>query len=218
MKRYELVIFDWDGTLMDSVGKIVACMQQTATQLNMLVPTEAAIRDIIGLSMNEALNVLHPAASAQTREEMISVYRQQYLQLNKTPSPVFDGAEELLLALKSSGHSLAVATGKARAGLDRVLTETGFATHFQASRCADEAKSKPHPQMLNELLQQLNVAPQKALMVGDSIHDLNMANNAGIDAIGVSYGAHRSDKLSQANPIAIVSSPLAMLPVITGSV
>ena len=218
MKRYELVIFDWDGTLMDSVGKIVACMQQTATELNMLVPSETAIRDIIGLSMDEALNVLHPMACTQTREEMISVYRQQYLQLNKTPSPVFDGAEELLLALKASGHALAVATGKARAGLDRVLTETGFATHFQASRCADEAKSKPHPQMLNELLKQLNIAPEKAIMVGDSIHDLNMASNAGIDAIGVSYGAHTAKRLTEANPIAIVSSPLAMLPVITGNV
>ncbi|QYJ84831.1 HAD-IA family hydrolase [Shewanella mesophila] len=216
MKRYELVIFDWDGTLMDSVGKIVACMQQTATELNMMVPSETAIRDIIGLSMDEALNVLHPMACTKTREEMISVYRQQYLQLNKTPSPVFDGAEELLLALKASGHALAVATGKARAGLDRVLTETGFSTHFQASRCADEAKSKPHPQMLNELLKQLNIAPEKAIMVGDSIHDLNMASNAGIDAIGVSYGAHTAKRLTEANPIAIVSSPLAMLPVITG--
>lgn len=217
MRRYELVIFDWDGTLMDSVGKIVACMQQTAIELSQLVPTEAAIRDIIGLSMEEALNVLHPSASVQTREEMIAIYRQQYLQLNNTPSPVFDGAEELLLSLKASGHSLAVATGKARAGLERVLIETGFTHHFHASRCADEAKSKPHPQMLHELLEQLNVRPDSAVMVGDSIHDLNMARNAGIDAIGVSYGAHSATRLSEADPIAIVSSPLAMLPIITRS-
>ncbi|MCG9696980.1 HAD-IA family hydrolase [Shewanella sp. Isolate11] len=214
MKRYELVIFDWDGTLMDSIGKIVACMQQTAKELSMLVPTEAAVRDIIGLSMDEALNTLHPTACAKTREDMIAVYRQQYLQLNKTPSPVFDGAEELLLTLKDSGHKLAVATGKARAGLNRVLNETGFAAHFHGSRCADEAKSKPDPQMLHELLVQLNVAPEKAVMVGDSIHDLTMAKNAGIDAIGVSYGAHNEQILKQAQPIAIVASPLAMLPVI----
>ncbi|MCE9678359.1 HAD-IA family hydrolase [Shewanella sp. AS1] len=216
MKRYELVIFDWDGTLMDSIGKIVACMQQTAKELSLLVPSEAAVRDIIGLSMDEALNVLHPSACSQTRLKMISVYREQYLQLNKTPSPLFEGAEELLLTLKASGHQLAVATGKARAGLNRVLNETGFIGHFHASRCADEAKSKPDPQMLHELLAQLNVSPDKAMMVGDSIHDLNMAKNAGIDAIGVSYGAHSEVVLQQASPIAVVASPLAMLPVILG--
>ncbi|WP_110456147.1 HAD-IA family hydrolase [Shewanella algidipiscicola] len=206
MKRYELVIFDWDGTLMDSVGKIVACMQQTAKELNLLVPTETAVRDIIGLSMDEALNVLYPSASHQTRQNMINVYREQYLQLNQTPSPVFDGAEELLLSLKASGHQLAVATGKARAGLNRVLHETGFTQHFVASRCADEAHSKPHPQMLQQLLQQLTVAPEKAVMIGDSIHDLNMARNAGMDAIGVSYGAHSAERLSAALPVAVVSS------------
>ncbi|QYK14438.1 HAD-IA family hydrolase [Shewanella rhizosphaerae] len=216
MKRYDLVIFDWDGTLMDSVSKIVACMQQTARELSMMVPSEQAIRDIIGLSMNEALNVLHPSACEQTRQNMVSVYRQQYLQLNQTPSPVFDGAEQLLLSLKASGHQLAVATGKARAGLDRVLNETGFHQHFVASRCADEAKSKPHPQMLHELLSLLDVAPEKAVMIGDSVHDLNMASNAGIDGIGVSYGAHSALKLREANPVAIAEHPLALLPLITG--
>ncbi len=216
MKRYELVIFDWDGTLMDSIGKIVSCMQQTATELSLSVPSETAIRDIIGLSMDEALNVLHPEACTMTREKMIAVYRQHYLQLNQTPSPVFFGVEELLTTLKESGHQLAVATGKARAGLNRVLNETGFMDYFHSSRCADEAKSKPDPQMLHELLAQLNIAPERAVMVGDSIHDLNMANNAGVDAIGVSYGAHNETTLQQANPIAVVDSPLAMLPIIMG--
>ncbi|ASJ97137.1 MULTISPECIES: HAD family hydrolase [Shewanella] len=216
MKRYELVIFDWDGTLMDSVSKIVACMQQTAIELSMMVPSESSIRDIIGLSMDEALNVLHPSACQQTRKAMIDVYRKQYLQLNQTPSPVFEGAEQLLVTLKASGHQLAVATGKARAGLDRVLNETGFVEHFMASRCADEAKSKPHPQMLHELLELVGVAPEKAVMIGDSVHDLNMANNAGIDGIGVSYGAHSAQKLSEANPVAIAARPLELLPLITG--
>ncbi|GIU23453.1 haloacid dehalogenase [Shewanella colwelliana] len=217
MNRYDLVIFDWDGTLMDSVGKIVACMQQTANLLDMAIPSEASIRDIIGLSMNEALNVLHPAACEVTRQQMIDVYREQYLQLNQTPSPLFDGTEQLLLTLKKSGHHLAVATGKARAGLDRVLNETGFRQHFNASRCADEAQSKPHPQMLSQLLDELKVAPNRAVMIGDSIHDLNMANNAGIDAIGVSYGAHSAVKLAEASPVAIVTSPIALLDVILPS-
>ncbi|WP_299789186.1 HAD family hydrolase [uncultured Shewanella sp.] len=211
MKQYELVIFDWDGTLMDSIGKIVNCMQQTAVTLNVSMPSESAIRDIIGLSMSEALNVLHPDASSDFHGEMIEVYRQQYLQLNKTPSPLFDGVESLLAQLNQIGYQIAVATGKARAGLNRVLGETGLNTHFVASRCADEAQSKPNPEMIFQLLNELNISPDKAVMVGDSVHDLNMANNAGIDAIGVNYGAHGIEQLQQAKPKVIVSSPLELL-------
>ena len=211
MKQYELVIFDWDGTLMDSVGKIVACMQQSALTLNMAMPTEQAVRDIIGLSMDEALTMLYPDGSAELQVKMKEVYRQQYLELNQTPSPLFDGVEDLLTTLNGLGYKLAVATGKARAGLDRVLTATELGEYFVASRCADEAASKPSPEMLLQLLNELDVSPDKAVMIGDSIHDLNMANNAGIDAIGVDYGAHDKDKLSQANPKVVISSPLELL-------
>lgn len=143
MKQYDLVIFDWDGTLMDTVGKIVACMQQTARTLDVIEPSEQAVRDIIGLSMQEALNVLHPHADNELRQQMVEVYRQQYLSLNKMPSPLFSGAEQVLLQLKAADHLLAVATGKARVGLDRVLSATGLGQHFVASRCADEAKVSP---------------------------------------------------------------------------
>ncbi len=211
MKQYELVIFDWDGTLMDSIGKIVNCMQQTALTLNVSMPSEQAVRDIIGLSMNEALNVLHPDGSSDVHGEMIEVYRQQYLKLNTTPSPLFDGVESLLTELNQIGYQIAVATGKARAGLNRVLGETGLDSHFIASRTADEAQSKPNPEMILQLLHELNVAPGKAVMIGDSVHDLNMANNAGIDAIGVDYGAHGIEQLQQANPKVIISSPLELL-------
>ncbi|QLE85209.1 HAD-IA family hydrolase [Shewanella sp. Scap07] len=214
MKQYDLVIFDWDGTLMDSVGKIVACMQQTARTLDVIEPSEQAVRDIIGLSMQEALNVLHPHADNELRQQMVDVYRQQYLSLNKMPSPLFSGAEQVLLQLKAADHQLAVATGKARAGLDRVLSATGLGQHFVASRCADEAKSKPHPQMLQLLLLQLDVPAARAVMIGDSVHDMNMAHSAGIDAIGVSYGAHSRDKLATVAPKAIVDAPMQLLDVI----
>jgi phosphoglycolate phosphatase len=211
MKHYELVIFDWDGTLMDSVGKIVACMQQTAKALGIPVPSEIAVRDIIGLSMHEALSTLYPDGNDTVYGQMMDMYRQQYLELNDTPSPLFEGVESLIQQLNVSGYQLAVATGKARAGLNRVLNETGLGVHFVASRCADEAMSKPNPEMILQLLTELNIAPEKAVMIGDSIHDLNMANNAGIDAVGVSYGAHGEDKLRRANPKAIINSPLELL-------
>ncbi|MBW8183873.1 HAD-IIIA family hydrolase [Shewanella nanhaiensis] len=211
MKQYELVIFDWDGTLMDSVGKIVACMQQTAKVLEFPTPSEVAVRNIIGLSMQEALNTLYPDGNESVYRQMIQVYRQQYLELDTTPSPLFDGAELLLKQLNQIGYQLAVATGKARVGLDRVLNETGLGQQFIASRCADEAVSKPHPEMINQLLNQLNVKPAKALMIGDSVHDINMANNAGIDAVGVNYGAHGESQLLTSNPKSIISSPLELL-------
>lgn len=217
MKQYELVIFDWDGTLMDSVGKIVSCMQESALTLNMSMPTEQAVRDIIGLSMDEALGVLHPAASAELVAEMKQVYRQQYLELNQTPSPLFEGVEDLLTTLNGRGYKLAVATGKARAGLDRVLSATELGGYFVASRCADEAASKPSPEMILQLLNELDVSPDKAVMIGDSILDLKMANNAGIDAIGVDYGAHDKEKLRQAKPKAVIGSPMELLQHLTSS-
>ncbi|MEI6860571.1 MAG: HAD-IIIA family hydrolase [Shewanella sp.] len=211
MKCYELVIFDWDGTLMDSVGKIVACMQQSALSLNIPIPTEQAVRDIIGLSMDEALRILYPNSSIELQTEMKGVYRQQYMELNQTPSPLFDGIEQMLTSLNEQGFKLAVATGKARAGLNRVLTATNLGPYFVATRCADEAASKPSPDMILQLLNELNISPNNAVMIGDSIHDLNMANNAGIHAIGVDYGAHNKDRLSQANPKAVISSPIELL-------
>ncbi len=211
MKQYELVIFDWDGTLMDSVGKIVACLQESARILELPVPSETAVRDIIGLSMGEALSTLLPAGDDNVYNQMKDMYRKQYLELNDTASPLFEGVETLVQQLNDSGYQLAVATGKARAGLKRVLSETGLGVHFVASRCADEAMSKPNPEMILQLLAELNIAPDKAVMIGDSIHDLNMANNAGIDAIGVSYGAHGEEKLRGANPKAVIHSPLDLL-------
>lgn len=211
MKAYELLIFDWDGTLMDSIGKIVRCMENTAKAMALPIPSEQAVRDIIGLSMTEALQCLYPAGSVDEYQALREEYKQQFLLLDTTPTPLFSETPALLLQLRSEKYLLAVATGKARAGLERVLRETGLGDFFHASRSADDARSKPHPDMLQQLLVELKIAPERAFMVGDSVHDLNMAAGAGMDAIGVSYGAHSRERLHEAAPKAIIDSPLGLL-------
>ncbi|KZK69703.1 HAD family hydrolase [Shewanella baltica] len=231
IKQYDLVIFDWDGTLMDSIGKIITCIENMAKALRLPIPTESDIRDIIGLSMTEALRVLFPhglnlsASSAYSQypknafsqgedeqyQQMRAEFKAQYLHLDTTPTPLFAQARILIDELHAQGYQLAVATGKARAGLDRVFAQTGLGRYFVASRCADEVYSKPHPEMISSLLKELNIAPNRALMVGDSLLDLTMAANAGIDSIGVTYGAHSAEKLLQAGPIALIDSPAQLL-------
>ncbi|VEF26518.1 Phosphoglycolate phosphatase [Shewanella baltica] len=233
IKQYDLVIFDWDGTLMDSIGKIITCIENMAKALQLPIPTESDIRDIIGLSMTEALRVLFPqglnlsASSAYSQhqhpknafsqgeddqyQQMRAEFKAQYLHLDTTPTLLFAQAPILIDELHAQGYQLAVATGKARAGLDRVFAQTGLGRYFVASRCADEVHSKPHPEMISSLLKELNIAPNRALMVGDSLLDLTMAANAGIDSVGVTYGAHSAEKLLQAGPIALIDSPAQLL-------
>ncbi|GIU06464.1 HAD-IA family hydrolase [Shewanella morhuae] len=233
IKQYDLVIFDWDGTLMDSIGKIIICIENMAKALHLPIPTENDIRDIIGLSMTEALRVLFPQGlsrsdssadflhpfskneSSQRLEDgylhMRAEFKIQYLHLDTTPTPLFAQAPALISHLQTQGYQLAVATGKARAGLERVFEQTGLGKYFVASRCADEVSSKPHPEMILSLLYELNIAPERALMVGDSLLDLTMAANAGIDSIGVTYGAHNAKKLLRAKPIALIDSPEQLL-------
>lgn len=233
IKQYDLVIFDWDGTLMDSIGKIITCIENMARALQLPIPSESDIRDIIGLSMTEALRVLFPqglnlsASSVYSQpqhpknafgqgeddqyQQMRAEFKAQYLHLDATPTPLFAQAPLLIDELHTQGYQLAVATGKARAGLDRVFEQTGLGRYFVASRCADEVHSKPHPEMISSLLKELNIAPNRALMVGDSLLDLTMAANAGIDSVGVTYGAHSAEKLLQAGPIALIDSPAQLL-------
>lgn len=233
IKQYDLVIFDWDGTLMDSIGKIITCIENMAKALQLPIPTESDIRDIIGLSMTEALRVLFPlglncsASSVYSQplhsknafnldeddqyQQMRAEFKAQYLHLDTTPTPLFVQTPALIDDLHSQGYKLAVVTGKARTGLDRVFAQTGLGRYFVASRCADEVHSKPHPEMISSLLKELNIAPNRALMVGDSLLDLTMAANAGIDSVGVTYGAHSADKLLLAKPIALIDSPKQLL-------
>jgi len=204
--KYELIIFDWDGTLMDSIDKIVLCMKNAATQQKQLVPSDLDIKNIIGLSLAKAMQQLFPCLTEQQQQSLVTAYKQQYHLLNHIDTPLYDGIEALLINLKQAGYKLAVATGKGRNGLDSMMQKSATEDLFSATVCADEANSKPHPLMINYLLKKLNITADKALMIGDSSYDLEMAANAGVDSIGVSYGVHDRDKLMQLKPITIVDS------------
>jgi phosphoglycolate phosphatase len=194
-KRYELIVFDWDGTLMDSEARIVACMQRAASDVAMPVPTVAAARDIIGLGLPEAMQRLFPNAEGQAAEALIDAYRSHWLGNQVNAATMFGGALELVAGLHRGGCLLAVATGKSRRGLDKALDESGMADFFHATRCADETFSKPHPQMLQEILVDLDTGPGSAVVIGDTEYDMQMARAAGVDAVGVSHGVHASDRL-----------------------
>jgi phosphoglycolate phosphatase len=205
-RAYDLLIFDWDGTLMDSAAKIVRCFSAATADLGVSDPGEAAIRNIIGLGLDEALHSLLPSHDAATRRSVAERYRDYFLGLDKTESTLFPGVSEGLRGLSERGYLLAIATGKARRGLTRALGETELAPLFVASRCADEAFSKPHPKMLHDILDQTGVDARRALMIGDTVYDMEMARSAGVDGLGVSYGVHERERLLEHAPRAVVDS------------
>lgn len=206
MKHYKLYIFDWDGTLMDSVSKIVDSMQAAAEQTELVIPTTIAVKNIIGASLTEAAKILFPGICEMNTERLIKHYKQQYLSLNTTPSPLFGHAKQLLQALNQQDKLLAVATGKGRQGLERVLAESDTKHLFHITRSSDDALSKPHADMLEQILNELNITPNEALMIGDSSYDLQMAQNANIDSIGITHGVACGDTLAKHQPKAIVHS------------
>ena len=194
-KTYELIVFDWDGTLMDSEARIVACMQRAARDTGVAEPSHEAARDIIGLGMGEAVQRLFPELGRSGVERLISAYRVHWLGDQIVGTELFSGARELLQGLRGAGHLLAVATGKSRRGLDKALDESGLEGLFHATRCADETHSKPHPQMLEEILTDLDTTAADALVIGDTEYDMQMAGNARVDAVGVSHGVHSAERL-----------------------
>ena len=206
MTMYKLVIFDWDGTLMDSIARIVSSMQAAADHCQLTIPTAKCVKDIIGLSLPKALDILFPGASYSQTTALLEQYKFQYVEGDNTPAPLFEDALSLLKALNDNNRLLAVATGKGRQGLQRVFSATQTEHFFHASRCADEALSKPDPQMLLSLLAELNVTPEQAVMIGDTSHDMKMAQTAGIDRIGITLGVHDREILNHYQPIAIVDS------------
>ena len=203
---FKLVVFDWDGTLMDSEDKIVASVRAAIADLSLQPISRERIRNIIGLGLREAVETLVPQRRDDFYREFIERYRHHFLVADQTPMPLFDGVPETLTELRDQGYLLAVATGKARRGLNRALEETGLGQLFVASRCADEARSKPHPAMLQELMGELNVVPNETLMVGDTEYDLEMARNACTAAIAVSYGVHERLRLLEFGPLACLDS------------
>ena len=192
---YDLIVFDWDGTLMDSESRIVACMQAAAADLSWNIPDYDATKDIIGLGLNEAVARLFPGRDAVEVQQLADQYRLHFLADHIPGSVLFDGARELLSHLTDNDYLIAVATGKSRRGLKKEFESTGLGPLFHASRCADETFSKPNPQMLLEILDQLGVEADRTLVVGDTEYDIQMAINAGAHALGVSYGVHERDRL-----------------------
>ena len=203
---YELIIFDWDGTLMDSAAKIVNCLQSSARDTGLPVPDEKAARNIIGLGLHESMQILFGDISEQQIEQMVEHYRQYFVHTDKTVQALFPGVKEGLGTITETGALLGIATGKARVGLDRVLTAEKMHDFFVVTRCADEARSKPHPQMLLDILDYTAIDADKVLMIGDTTYDMEMASAAGVDALGVSYGVHESEALLQASALEVVNS------------
>src|SRR5258706_7587803 len=193
--RYSLMVFDWDRTLSDPAEIIVTAIQRACADLGLPIPDESAARYVMGLGLIDALRHVAPTLAEKDYPQLSSRYRAHYLQRD-VEIPLFRGIPELLAALVDRGHSLGIATGKSRRGLDEALQQAGIAHHFVATRCGDEGFPKPHPAMLLHLLDAAGAAPESALMIGDTTHDLLLAANAGIDAVGVAYGAHPADALT----------------------
>lgn len=200
MSRYRLIVFDWDGTLMDSADKIVNCFRGAARDAGQPLPEQDAVKGIIGLGLPEALAALFPDANDADRERLTAAYRHHFLVGDRTTTGLFPGVVDGLKRLRAQRLLLGVATGKARRGLDRVLGETRTRSYFHATRCVDEAQSKPHPRMLWDILEATGVDPSQALMVGDTTFDLQMAAAAGVDALAVGYGAHPTAPLLAERP------------------
>jgi phosphoglycolate phosphatase len=206
MQHYKLVIFDWDGTLMDSVERIVSSMQSAAKTVGLAIPSNNAAKQIIGLSLTTALKELFVSITDEQIDAMLVQYKYEYLEGDNTPTPLFENAVNLLKLLRKKNKLLAVATGKGREGLNRVLRVSETNDFFHTTRCAGEMRSKPDPQMLHSILAELNIAPHEAIMIGDTSHDLKMAQNAGVDSIGVTFGVHDKQVLERYKPKAIIDS------------
>lgn len=206
MKAYKFVIFDWDGTLMDSAAKIVECMQLAAKNCDVFVPTFEQVGQIIGISLRPAIQTLFKISDDVLTDKLVQAYKTAFLQQDQTPSPLFPGVHSLLTALRQDSRILAVATGKARRGLERAWDNTQTRSYFTYSRTADDAASKPSPDMIIQLLNEAKVSTDEAVMIGDTTFDMQMAHDAGIDRIGVSYGVHGQAHLERFSPVALVHS------------
>lgn len=205
-QRYQLVVFDWDGTLVDSAAHIVDSIQAAARDLSLPVPADEDARHIIGLGLIDAMEYLFPSVAPDQYGRVADRYRHHYV-AGEAVVKLFEGVETGLARLRDKGHRLAVATGKSRRGLDHALAETGLGSYFDATRCGDEGFPKPHPDMLEYLFGELDVEPAVAVMVGDTTHDLEMARAARADSVAVAYGAHAPATLRAAKPSAYVATP-----------
>lgn len=195
-----LIVFDWDGTLMDSETQIVHSIFGAIRDMQLESRTADECRNIIGLGLKEAVDALYPGRDEDFNRQFVDSYRHHWFSL-ANDAELFPGARETLLLLREAGFELAIATGKGRTGLEKALKHTELESIFSATRCADETRSKPHPQMLEEILQETGVEAEYTLMVGDTEYDMNMAGQAGVHAVAVSYGVHERERLMAHQPL-----------------
>ena len=208
-RSFDLIVFDWDGTLFDSTMLIVRRIQAACRDLAVAVPSDADAAYVIGLGLHDALKHAVPGLSPERYPELGGRYRHHYT-ASQHELVLFPGTLPMLQALKSRNHFLAVATGKNRSGLDDALAHSQLHGMFDATRTADETASKPNPLMLQQLMQELGVAPERTLMIGDTTHDLMLARNAGTARVAVSYGAHESDAFAEHGPLFVAHSTLEL--------
>jgi phosphoglycolate phosphatase len=193
------IVFDWDGTLMDSEAQIVHCLHASMADLSLEPLADETVRNVIGLGLREAIDMLVPGRDDAFHRAFVEAYRKHWFAHEE--SSLFAGAREALDLIRGHGLKLGIATGKARRGLHRVLAQTGLDNCFDATRCADETHSKPHPQMLLELMHELGVAPHQTIMVGDTEYDMEMATNAGAGKVAVRSGVHSEERLNRHDPL-----------------
>ncbi|MBM3343763.1 MAG: HAD-IA family hydrolase [Betaproteobacteria bacterium] len=204
-KRFNLLVFDWDGTLMDSAAAITHSLRAACADLALPVPSEERARYIIGLGLHDALKYVLPDFPVTGYPALLERYRLHFLKQDRDTA-LFAGAEPMLQTLRDAGFLLAVATGKSRRGLDRALEATGLTQVFHATRCADESFSKPHPGMLLWLLDEFSIERERTLMIGDTSHDMEMAIAADVPRLGVAYGAHPRENLVKHDPVACLNT------------
>ena len=201
-KRYDLIVFDWDGTVMDSTAVIAGSIQAACRDLGLAVPSDETARHVIGLGLDQALRYAVPNMPEALRPDLVERYRHHFLAQDEA-IPLFEGARETIAELHDAGYRLGVATGKSHAGLHRAMESSGMTGYFHATRTADRTFSKPNPAMLFELMDELGVSAERTLMVGDTTHDLQMAQNAKVDVVALGHGAHPAEELQALQPLAL---------------
>lgn len=209
--RFDLIVFDWDGTLINTIDWIVHCLQRAGEQYSFPTPEPQAAKDVIGLCIDNAVNALYPDADNDTQKKIVTLYSDTYFSKQLSRNDFFPGVYDMLLHLKDSGFRLAVATGKTRVGLIEALAATGTEELFEITRCADETASKPDPKMLYEIMQHTKVSAERTLMVGDSTHDMQMAVNANVPSIAVTCGANSMESLQQFDPLLCLQKTTELL-------
>ncbi|MEN8259772.1 MAG: HAD-IA family hydrolase [Pseudomonadota bacterium] len=211
---FDLIIFDWDGTLINSIDWIVSSLQWAAQTCSYDPPSNRASRDVIGLALHDALGALFPEAGPEAKKQLTHKYAEHFNSRRLSRGDLFEGIHGMLVTLKEANYRLALATGKSRAGLEKALKETDLVGLFDATRCADETASKPNPKMLFQLMSELDAQKNRTLMVGDSVHDIMMAKNANVASIGVTCGAHDRHTLSHYTPMACLSNTADLLEIL----